>query len=91
MKRELVTEVIREEIVRFGDTVAVVQLSGDESTDSVKGFVYLLQRWSNVWDTYVDVKETDDLEDKYKLTFVLKPTVGNPYRQQLKVSLQVLL
>ena len=75
VRRECVVEVIKEELVRYGDTAAVVQLSGEGSTD---GSVYLLQKWSDVWGTYVDVEEIDDLEDKDKVTVVPMPTSQQP-------------
>ena len=75
IKRECVVELIQEELVRYGDTAAVVQLVGEGSTD---GSAYLLQKWSDVWSAYIDVEEIDDLEDKDKVTVVPKPTFQQP-------------
>ena len=52
-----------------------MQLSGEGSTD---GSVSLLQKWSDVWGTYIDVEEIDDLEDKDKVTIVPNPTSQQP-------------
>lgn len=60
------------------------QLSGEGSTD---GSVYLLQKWSDVWGTYIDVEEIDDLEDQDKVTVVPKPTSQQP--SSAKVAIQV--
>ena len=81
LKREHVIEVLKEELARFGDAAAVVQLSGEggcKSANTGSSSVYLLQKWSTTWGTYIDVEEIDDLEDRDKVTVVPMPISVGP-------------
>ena len=51
---------------------------GNVSLKLTDGSVYLLQKWCDVWATYVDVEEIDDLEDKDKVTVVPMATSQQP-------------
>ena len=74
LKREHVIEVLKEELARFGDAAAVVQLSGEADCKSANtGNSYLLQKLSTTWGTYIDVEEIDELEDRDKVTVVPMP------------------
>ena len=55
LKREHVIQVVEEELAHFGDAAAVVQLSGEgcKSANTGKTPVYLLQKWSNTWGSYI--------------------------------------
>ena len=85
LKRECVIEVLKQELARFGDVAAMVQLSGEESDDTGNSSVYLLQKWSNTWGTYIDVEGIDDLEDRDKVTVVPMPISVDP-RPSSKVT-----
>ena len=85
LKRERVIEVLKQELARFGDAAAVVQLSGEESDDTGNSSVYLLQKWSNTWGAYIDVEGIDDLEDRDKVTVVPMPISVDP-RPSSKVT-----
>ena len=61
-----VCESLEKELERFGLTSTRVRYSGDSGGSNS----YLLQRWSETWNIYIDVEEENDLEDKDRVTVV---------------------
>ena len=51
---------------------------GCRSANTGNSSVYLLQKWSTTWGTYIDVEGIDDLEDKDKVTVVPIPISVDP-------------
>ena len=66
VKRVNVCEALQEELSRFGITGARVQLAGNSGN-------FLLQKWSTTWNSYVDVENISELEDKDRITVVPMP------------------
>ena len=63
---------VEKELARMFGDVALVPLSqtpADIPTSSTKE-LYILQRWSMKWETFVDVKEATEVEDGDRLTAV---------------------
>lgn len=65
-RKSAVRESLEKELERFGLASVRVRYSSDSSgSDS-----YLLQRWSDAWNNYIDVEDENDLEDRDKVTVV---------------------
>ena len=74
VRRENVCESIEQELSRFGKQGIRVQLLAHSGSSSS----YLLQRWSTTWNTYIDVEDAADLEDKDRVTVVQMSSVRSP-------------
>lgn len=61
-----VREALEQELQRFGLTSTRVRYSGDNGGSNS----YILQRWSETWNSYIDVEEDNNLEDKDRVTVV---------------------
>ena len=76
-----ICEVVAEELGKFGYAAPVVKLSGPESESiSQSRSEYLLQRWSQRWDAFVDVERVEDIKSRDRITVIPKPSysqVGN--------------
>ena len=66
VKQSNVFQLLELELKRFGKTTARVQYSGDCGSSNS----FLLQRWSDTWNNFVDVESADDLEDRDRITVV---------------------
>ena len=64
----------RRSFARLGKLGVSVRLSAHPGSSKS----YLLQKWSTTWNTYVDVEDVDDLEDKDRVTVVQMPTMQSP-------------
>ena len=72
------TDVVTAELRQLGRTRAVVLTSNDNlpvPTDRRQSppEVYLLQKWSALWDCYVDVRHTNDVKDGDRLAVLARP------------------
>ena len=66
-RKSAVRESLEKELERFGlERVGRVRYSGDSGGSNS----YLLQRWSDTWNNYIDVEDENDLEDRDKVTVV---------------------
>ena len=61
----------RRSFARLGKLGVSVRLSAHPGSSKS----YLLQKWSTTWNTYVDVEDVDDMEDKDRVTVVQMPTI----------------
>ena len=61
-----VRECLEKELERFGLASIRVRYSSDSGGSNS----YLLQRWSDAWNNYIDVEDENDLEDRDKVTVV---------------------
>ena len=71
---DLLAKVQIELVKAFGDVVALVPLSkspSDVLSTSSSKELYILQRYSKKWDTFVDVREVAEVKDGDKLTAVV--------------------
>ena len=68
-----VCEVIGEEMMKFGYVTPIVKLSTSERASVSHADEYLLQRWSQRWNTFVDVQNVDEIYDHDRLTVIPKP------------------
>lgn len=72
------TEVVTAELRRIGRPRAVV-LASEDTLPSTTGRrqnvpeVYLLQKWSALWDCYVDVRHCNDVKDGDRLAVLARP------------------
>ena len=72
LQRDSLVGVVERELVSFvGDACLLpfAKLPSDVPTTSKK-VLYLLQRWSDKWDAFVDVKCADEVQDGDRLTAV---------------------
>lgn len=72
---ESVTRVVSKELHRIGKPRARVFTANDElpSLERPVPDVYLLQKWSKLWDCYVDVAHCNEVADGDKLAVIAKP------------------
>ena len=70
-----VCAILTQELARFGKEGAVVQLAKPQSSRVTvqPAGVYLLQKWSTTWQTYIDVESTAEIVNKDRLTVVPMP------------------
>jgi len=69
--RETLVEAVERELAKvFGDACLLPFQYHEEDSTSSKKVMYLLQRWSDKWDAFVDVMETDEVKDGDRLTVV---------------------
>ena len=68
--KSAVRESLQKELERFGLTSPRVRYSSDSGGSNS----YLVQRWSDAWNNYIDVEDENDLEDREKVTVVPMPT-----------------
>ena len=74
-----VCSVIAAQIVKFGGSaIPVVRLGCHEPSTSLaaadRPTEYLLQRWSQEWNSFVDVQDVDEVKDHDHLRVVPKPS-----------------
>ena len=76
-EKESITRVVSNEMRRIGKPRAQVFTANDDLPSSGGGGqrpdIYLLQRWSNQWDCYVDVGHCNEVIDGDKLAVIAKP------------------
>ncbi len=72
------TDIVSEELRNLGRTGAVV-LTSEDTLPTTTGRrqnapeVYLLQRWSTLWNCYVDVRHSDEVADGDRLAVLARP------------------
>lgn len=69
--RSRLREALEKELTRFGLNSGSIRYSGDCGSSNS----YLLQRWSTTWNSFIDVEEEEELEDKDRVTVV--PVLGS--------------
>lgn len=79
-EREGVTRVVSSELRRLGRSRAQVFTANDELPTATgrRGQaalpdIYLLQKWSQQWDCYVDVNHCNEVTDGDRLAVIAKP------------------
>ncbi len=74
---ESLTRVLSRELQRVGKPRAQVFTAKDDLPSSRRGEqvpdIYLLQKWSEQWECYVDVAHCNDVSDGDRLAVVAKP------------------
>lgn len=73
---EGVTRVLSRELHRIGKPKARVFTVNDELPSRSQGplpDIYLLQKWSQQWDCYVDVAHSNEVADGDRLAVIAKP------------------
>ena len=72
--KESLTRVVSGELQRVGKTRAQVFTANDNlPARGDRPEVYLLQKWSDQWDCYVDVAHHNEVSDGDKLAVIAKP------------------
>ena len=74
--KDSVTRILSNELQRNGKNRAQVFTANDELPSRTRGSypeIFLLQKWSEQWDCYVDVAQSNEVVDGDKLAVIAKP------------------
>ncbi len=70
---ESLTECVTAELRRLGRSAASVHTANTDLQSTEERDVYILQKWSPQWDSYIDVRLIHEVEDGDRLSVVAKP------------------
>ena len=75
--KENITQVVSGELHRLGRPRAQVYTANDDlpgvGEQSRRSEIYLLQKWSDQWDCYVDVAHYNEVSDGNRLAVIARP------------------
>ena len=75
--------VIERELEKLGCIEPSVHVSAGMVAMNAPGGLFLLQRWSTTWNSFVDVESVDDIETQDRLTVVRAPS------QEVKLNISL--